>query len=267
MDTKVMKISPCMAKKWLENAAVGNRRVDMRTVSRYANDMQSGHWELTHQGIAFDADGHLIDGQHRLRAIIQSGMDVEMQVSFTRLNLHSNIDSNHIRSLSFMSGIGTQVLAAIRTVWWLESGGGVATSGMRMSAGVANVQLQLIGEARMASLQSYMGGSDNRVSGNVLGAVIYAMSLSESSCIKFLGQVKTGEMLVKGDPAYAFRSWYARKQMRRSYDTAMAALVAVSAELSGRRISFVRETDDGYRTITAKRKRLGIPRTPEIDKR
>ena len=50
-------------------------------------------------------------------------------------------------------------------------------------------------------------------------------------------------------------------------NAAMAALVAVSAELSGRRISFVRETDDGYRTITAKRKRLGIPRTPEIDKR
>ena len=37
-----------------------------------ARDMKAGHWRLTHQGIAFDPAGVLIDGQHRLWAIVES---------------------------------------------------------------------------------------------------------------------------------------------------------------------------------------------------
>ena len=44
--------------------------------------LQSGNWQLTHQGIAFDKNGVLIDGQHRLWAIVEA--DVKAPLLVTR---------------------------------------------------------------------------------------------------------------------------------------------------------------------------------------
>ena len=43
--------------------------------------MINGDWQLTHQGIAFDTTGRLIDGQHRLHAIIEAGVPVQILVT------------------------------------------------------------------------------------------------------------------------------------------------------------------------------------------
>jgi hypothetical protein len=43
--------------------------------------MRAGNWKLTHQGIAFNCDGTLLDGQHRLAAIVKSGKDIQMLVA------------------------------------------------------------------------------------------------------------------------------------------------------------------------------------------
>ncbi|GGQ53922.1 hypothetical protein GCM10010195_06630 [Kitasatospora griseola] len=41
-----------------------------------------GEWKLTHQGIAFDENGALVDGQHRLHAIIEANVSVKMLVVY-----------------------------------------------------------------------------------------------------------------------------------------------------------------------------------------
>jgi hypothetical protein len=43
--------------------------------------MRNGGWTLTHQGIAFDENGELVDGQHRLNAVIEANVPVEMNVT------------------------------------------------------------------------------------------------------------------------------------------------------------------------------------------
>ena len=53
----------------------------MRWVNHLATLIKNGEFTLTHQGIAFDEDGNLIDGQHRLHAIIKAGIAVKMEVS------------------------------------------------------------------------------------------------------------------------------------------------------------------------------------------
>jgi hypothetical protein len=50
-----------------------NRRVNQSHVAKLATDMKNGHWARNHQGLAFDKNGILIDGQHRLWAVIESG--------------------------------------------------------------------------------------------------------------------------------------------------------------------------------------------------
>lgn len=76
----VVTVTPKIAKEWLERNAVNNRKINPNRVRMYAEDMRSGNWKLTHQGVAFDADGQLIDGQHRLAAVVKSGVSVRMLI-------------------------------------------------------------------------------------------------------------------------------------------------------------------------------------------
>lgn len=77
----IMDIDPAQAFSWLEGNT-HNRPLSQQHVERLAQDMKSGRWRLTHQGIAFDTAGLLIDGQHRLCAIIEADLSVTMRVFF-----------------------------------------------------------------------------------------------------------------------------------------------------------------------------------------
>jgi len=79
ITSETVSITPGLAAAWLADKAP-NRRLRKRVVDRYANDMSQGRWRLTHQGIALDETGALIDGQHRLAAIVRSGVTVQMLV-------------------------------------------------------------------------------------------------------------------------------------------------------------------------------------------
>jgi hypothetical protein len=57
-----------------------NRALRARHVAKLADDMSSGRWEKNGETIIFDEDGNLIDGQHRLNAIVVSGTEQEMLV-------------------------------------------------------------------------------------------------------------------------------------------------------------------------------------------
>ncbi len=68
----VVQVTPAMATRWLEKNGA-NRKIRTKRVRQYMDDMMAGRWVLTPQPIAFNCDGTLIDGQHRLKAIIEAG--------------------------------------------------------------------------------------------------------------------------------------------------------------------------------------------------
>lgn len=72
MTMKRRKVTPELAAKWLEKN--NNRRLRMPRVEEMARDMLNGQWRDTHQAIAFNCDGSLKDGQHRLHAVVKSGV-------------------------------------------------------------------------------------------------------------------------------------------------------------------------------------------------
>jgi len=73
-------VTPETAAKWLQKN-VGNRPVNHRHVAKLSADITAGRFQQTHQGIAFDKNGFLIDGQHRLLAIVNANSSVELLVS------------------------------------------------------------------------------------------------------------------------------------------------------------------------------------------
>lgn len=77
---EITNITPQMALEWLEHVAPNNRKVKGRRVQLYANDMRANRWHLGDQAITFNEDGELVNGQHRLHAIVASGCTVPMMV-------------------------------------------------------------------------------------------------------------------------------------------------------------------------------------------
>lgn len=75
-------VTPELASGWLSSCNTRNRKIVDAHVDRLAKEMRAGRWQLTHQGIAFSNDHVLIDGQHRLWAVVISGVTVPMRVNF-----------------------------------------------------------------------------------------------------------------------------------------------------------------------------------------
>jgi hypothetical protein len=73
------RIDPVRAHEYLL-FNVANRRARPTVVKRYAQDMRAGRWHFGIGMIVFDSDGTLIDGQHTLMAVIESGVTIEMLV-------------------------------------------------------------------------------------------------------------------------------------------------------------------------------------------
>jgi hypothetical protein len=65
-------VTPKIAAFYLQSNVV-NRSLYERRVQEMVNDLENDRWYITHHAIAFDCDGNLIDGQHRLTAVVQSG--------------------------------------------------------------------------------------------------------------------------------------------------------------------------------------------------
>ena len=127
MTMRVQTITPQTAKEWLENNMNNNRKINHSRVAAYARTMASGEWNLTHQGIAFDEFGMLIDGQHRLMAIVRANVAVEMVVTTGVRHKNGellNIDVGYRRTdanLLQISGINDPVrrdMAPVIRSWW-----------------------------------------------------------------------------------------------------------------------------------------------------
>lgn len=73
-------ITPEKAEEYLRHN-VNNRNLHPTRVKALQRDIEANAFLVTHQCIAFNAMGDLIDGQHRLWAIIESGITVQMYVA------------------------------------------------------------------------------------------------------------------------------------------------------------------------------------------
>lgn len=66
--------------KRVQDGKFRQRHVNPKLVNRYANDMLAGNWTLNGESIVFDEDGNLMNGQHRLWAVVRSKQTVMMMV-------------------------------------------------------------------------------------------------------------------------------------------------------------------------------------------
>lgn len=106
MYVRKMMITPDIAKSYLETNQ-RNRKIRQNKVTAIENAIRKGDFVCTHQCIAIDENGKLVDGHHRLNAIVNTGIPVEVMVMFNAPE-SEKIDigtSRNDKDSLFMAGI------------------------------------------------------------------------------------------------------------------------------------------------------------------
>ena len=80
-QTIVAVVTPAMAARWL-TLNQGNRKPSRAKVRRFADVIRNGKWMENGETVKFSASGRLLDGQSRLRAIIEANTAVELELRF-----------------------------------------------------------------------------------------------------------------------------------------------------------------------------------------
>ena len=92
-------ITPLLAQKMLDRSDFKNRSLKPALVRRYAGDMAIGRWKENGESIVVDESGAVLDGQHRLHALISSGRSFGfVVVQGVPRNAFDTLDSGKNRS-------------------------------------------------------------------------------------------------------------------------------------------------------------------------
>lgn len=126
MYSKEVVVTPEMASDWLANNNGNNRPISMDRVRRWAGEMDAGRWKMDPTGISFTPQMLLLNGQHRLKAVVIHGKPVKFYVHYdVPEDVRPAMDQNLVRTAGQILATeehtpkSNQLTAAARTI--LES--------------------------------------------------------------------------------------------------------------------------------------------------
>lgn len=206
-------VTPGMAENWL-TLNTHNRTVYPSKVTAYARDMKGGSWKLTHQGIAFDRNGILIDGQHRLLACIMANVPFESKVTYgLEPEAQEVIDGGKIRGVSDQLKLATGMDNARAKV--AIANGIVATikgaSRVVLSKSIAEKVIDLYAD----EIEFIMSCQGKVLTGlrytPVLTALVLAAKVDLDKAVSFKDKYFKGADLSATDPAFCLRTYMLRR--------------------------------------------------------
>ena len=115
ITAKVETITPEIAKTMLgEN--VNNRRISRDNVNLFAREIRNGEWRFNGEAIKFSKDGRLLDGQHRLLAVIAADKPLTtLVIRGLEDETQQTMDSGKTRTLGEKNS--TQLASLARAVY------------------------------------------------------------------------------------------------------------------------------------------------------
>lgn len=209
----VVDVTPEIAANWL-HFNTHNRKISERLVLTYAETMREGEWRLNGEPIIFDYNGRLQSGQHRLLAVIESGVTIRTVLveGAEPENIYSLESGRRRRITDVLTLKGEKNVAvlssALSWTWrWehdlMDRGGDTPTHTHLLRV------LEKHGDLREDIAEGYrLKTAGFSVSAGVMGALYHQFKkLSEEDCKNFWEHMVTGENLSADHPAYAWRRW------------------------------------------------------------
>lgn len=207
-------ITPQLAKEYLDLNTNNWRKLSRQRVLALATDMAAGRW-VPHTGtIDFTEDGQLGDGQHRLAAIVESGVAIPFRV---RRNVPvvviENIDSGPRRTfaelLRHRGEPSANELAATVTLRY-RWGQGVVSRGGGNNYPTTPALMGWYLDHRDIRDYATLGARVSRairIKGRVIGAALYEFAkIDRSEALVFADRLMDGVGLSSDDPILHLRN-------------------------------------------------------------
>ncbi len=207
------EITPETAGRWLL-ANQHNRPLSKSHVVFLANQMSSGEWMLNGQPIIIGEDEQILDGQHRLYAIIESGVTVRSLVIYgVPPEAFKTIDTGKVRTGSDVLNMNypnekRQVVAAVATAarWvmlWRKGRGR-----RRIPNSEILVFAQENPEIWRCASTLYEYPRDSQVIALGAGTFLYFLfqEIDEEQAREFMHKLSTGEALKRSEVEYMLRA-------------------------------------------------------------
>lgn len=243
MNSEEMFVSPEIAKEWL--ARPGRRRpLGKLTVNRYADLMRRGQWALTPDAIAFNEAGELVNGQHRLHAVIESDTPQLFQVAYgLSEDAVAAMDTGRRRQLSDAliikgvlhgadAGREASALRHLLLLRWTWSGRIKSWNDPRSMPSVEDV-VRLAGEVDLTWALNAARSAERaiRISSAVLSALLHEFDeLAPEDARRFAEMLTTGEDLRVGNPISRLRNQVLQRAFSsRAVDRQWLAAVIIKA--------------------------------------
>ena len=231
-DFQRLLIDPALAQVILAEHNHKNRQLRKARVEYWASVMEAGNWRYTHQGIAFDVDADLQDGQHRLTAAVQVNftLDIGVNVGMPRENFQI-VDTGAFRTGTdaiFTSGhtqFSNTISQAARWIYLYNAYGAELRLGAksRMSNELLVRCMHKYGDALIDAVKRTHELKKSRIApkinNGVLAASIYLMRESDrvgGFVEKFLDGFVYGTGLEASDPRLALRRYIDNAAQSRS---------------------------------------------------
>lgn len=217
VTTSIKKITPAMARTMLESNMGNFRPVNQARVRRYASDMMNGKWWLNGESIKTNGV-MLLDGQHRLHAIIMSGKTVETVVvdgleTDSAISMDKGAPRTLASWLTHSSVANAVTIAAIaRQAFYYERGyWGLVSVG---SYGATDADIIEYVEAHNVRLQSALiiaRPAKRFVNASILGAAMFHAAGTRlvadcALCVWFCDRLSDGNMITDTQPVYHLRN-------------------------------------------------------------
>lgn len=240
----ITHVSPELAKEWL-GFNTKNRRLDKRNVSHLCDAITQGEWYMNGEAIIFSDDGRLLNGQHRLWAIIMAGKGADaMIVRGVDREAFRTLDSGRVRRAGEVLAMdgeknSNKVAAAVQALLAFVDGGG------KFYGGSCSYGRKATPSACQRILERHPGIRDSvrEVNRNCLYSSQHAATLhylfsrvDKSVAADFVDVLAVGHPDL-GRPFVVFRESLVRSPIRSENRVAYAAkaIKAFNAELSGER--------------------------------
>ncbi|MFW6869214.1 hypothetical protein ACOACQ_17635 [Nocardioides sp. CPCC 206347] len=209
---EIVDVTPELAETWLSRNP-NNRNIRRAVVDGYARDIEAGRWRLNGETIKFGPRGQLLDGQHRLSAVAQTGVTIPMVVVRDLADdVMATVDTGAKRSyadaLKLAGEENTSTLAAVvrRAVMW-ERGMRTNSGAIRPTALEMDDFLERNPGIRASADLASRLASRERLPASVIGLCHFLFSqLDSDAATWFFLRVADGDGIPATDPIAVLRN-------------------------------------------------------------
>lgn len=219
----LVQVSPELAESWLERNG-RNRKISPPAVDRYARNIMKNRWPFTGDPVRFSDGGDLLDGQHRLTAIHQSGKTLPLLViTGLRADTQAFMDDGRKRNAAdtlaikeMQNYVAVSSLVRLALLWnpggaWVP-GQGTQLYGRRFQVSTPEI-LEFANRNPGVHAAAAVGVSLTRLVPGARASVVGAAYLRASmlpegvfSAAAWFSSLETGAGLSLGDPVLALRN-------------------------------------------------------------